>query len=186
MNRWFRGCLPVAQRACAPIVNTPRLRTATSLVAGPGSRVTAVAAAHHRLRGARRGAAATMRASLGVYLPTYVRGYAEQRDRGGCRVGWVGWLDTGLGSMHTARPTPLLRCHLALSSSFNPLQPYHRLRVLRYLSLSLSLTFFLCLSSPPPVPLSLFPPLAECVFFYLSLPVAPLLLAARQSVNPAG
>lgn len=123
---------------------------------------------------------------LGVYLPTYVRGYAEQRDRGGCRVGWVGWLDTGLGSMHTARPTPLLRCHLALSSSFNPLQPYHRLRVPHYLSLSLSLTFFLCLSSPPPVPLSFFSPLAEYVFFYLSLPVAPLLLAARQSVNPAG
>lgn len=51
MNRWFRG-LRVARGACASMVNTPRLRTATLLVAGPGSRVTAVAATHHRLRGA--------------------------------------------------------------------------------------------------------------------------------------
>ena len=57
----------------------------------------------------RRGTAATMRASHGIHLPIYVQRYTEQRDRGGCRVRWAGWLDTGLGSMHTARPTPLLR-----------------------------------------------------------------------------
>lgn len=77
------------------------------------------------------------RLSVCTYIRT--RGYGE--IGAASRVGWVDWLDTGLGSMHTARPTPLLH-HLAFSSSLNPLQPYHRLRVL-----SLSLSFFLCLSS---------------------------------------
>lgn len=62
------------------------------------------------------------------------------------RVEWVGWLDTGLGSMHTARPTPLLRRHLALSSSLNPLQSYRRLDVLLSRSLSLSFSYFLSVS----------------------------------------
>lgn len=49
----------------------------------------------------------------------------------------------------------------ATSRSLPPSTPCSRIidfRVLHYLSLSLSLTFFLCLSSPPPVPLSFFPP----------------------------
>lgn len=71
----------VVSCACAPIVNTPWLRTATSLVAGPGSCVTAVAARH--TTDSRRGAT-SMRASR--CAPTYVWGYREQRDRGGCRV----------------------------------------------------------------------------------------------------
>lgn len=123
MNRWLRGCLPVARRACAPIVNTPRLRTATSLVAGPGSRVTAVAAAHHRLRRCtERSSSHDARLSVCTYLHTC----------GDTRNGEIGAAWVGLGGLVGSIPVwvqctprgqlPFSAATSSLSSSLNPLQ----------------------------------------------------------------
>lgn len=147
MNRWLRGCLPVARRACAPIVNTPRLRTATSLVAGPGSRVTAVAAAHHRLRRCtERSSSHDARISVCTYLHTC----------GATRNGEIGAAWVGLGGLVGSIPVwvqctprgqlPFSAATSSLSSSLNPLQtvPVDFVLSFIYLPLSLFLRFSFC------------------------------------------
>lgn len=187
MNRWLRGCLPVARRACAPIVNTPRLRTATSLVAGPGSRVTAVAAAHHRLRRCtERSSSHDARLSVCTYLHTC----------GDTRNGEIGAAWVGLGGLVGSIPVwvqctprgqlPFSATTSSLSSSLNPLQTVPVDFVLSFIYLSLSFSDFLSVSFVTTSCLHLLFSLTGFVFFYLFLPVAPLFVEARQSANPAG
>lgn len=157
-------------------------------MAGPGSRVTAVAATHHRLRGA-RSVEQPRCASLDVHCaPTYIRGYAEQSETGAV-VGLGGWLGRlaryrpGFNAHREAGPPPPPPPSSSLLAFFvsQPLQPYRRLCVLVYPSLSdfPSGVFRRLLPSAPLVPRRI------RILLFVLAPVAPLLVGTRQSTNLA-